>query len=59
MFVFAFDRDWTVDVIPLVSKNVCWALGHLCTRDATSTLEDRAHDGENADVRTRASWELA
>jgi len=47
------------DENPLVRENACWALGHLCARDATSALEDRAHDDDNADVRTRASWALA
>jgi len=41
------------DENPLVRENACWALGHLCARDATSALEDRAHDDDNADVRTR------
>jgi hypothetical protein len=47
------------DENPLVRENACWALGYLCARDATSTLEDRAHGDDNADVRTRASWALA
>ncbi|MDB2250000.1 HEAT repeat domain-containing protein [Halorubrum ezzemoulense] len=43
---------------PRVRENACWALGYLAAQDATSTLKDRAHGDENADVRTRASWAL-
>ncbi|MFC7233428.1 HEAT repeat domain-containing protein [Saliphagus sp. GCM10025308] len=47
------------DESPLVRENACWGLGYLSARDAVSTLEERAHDDENADVRERASWALA
>lgn len=47
------------DEDPIVRENACWALGYLCAREATSALKARAHDDDNADVRTRASWALA
>jgi len=47
------------DENPLVRENACWALGHLCAPDATSALEDRAHDDDNADVRTGGHRGLA
>ena len=47
------------DADPRVRENACWALGYLGAQEAQSSLEERAHGDESADVRTRASWALA